>query len=118
MLLFVLIYIANPFATVSSCLRGEKYALQVASTDIRPVVSVLGSRDQLCVKPEVKNAPSNLKTAMCHSLVKKSKCEFFTGSESMFIFYKDFMIRREAKSSIMDIEDMIKFGEKSWYLWV
>ena len=44
-------------------------------------MAVLGSRDQMCIKNEVKSAPSGAKTGMCKALVRKDKCEYFKNQE-------------------------------------
>jgi regulator of telomere elongation helicase 1 len=65
-------------------------------------VAVLGSRDQLCINTKVKEASSGVKTAMCKALVKKQSC----------IPYKEHeKYQNELKGQIMDIEDLVMFGE-------
>ncbi|KAI8893457.1 hypothetical protein BC833DRAFT_608282 [Globomyces pollinis-pini] len=77
---------------------------EIKNTAYSPKTSVLGSRDQLCVKNTVKMAPTNAKTSQCKSLVKKNQCEYYIGSESL-------AAQRDMKENIRDIEELIVFGE-------
>ncbi|KAG7204915.1 hypothetical protein KM043_005307 [Ampulex compressa] len=68
--------------------------------------TVLGSRDQLCIHPEVsKETNSFQKVHMCHSKVKSRTC----------FYYNNVELRKEDpifKQEILDIEDLVKAGQK------
>jgi len=70
-------------------------------------VSILGSRDQLCVNPAVMEAPSSReKLHMCQARVKSKTCTFHQNVEKS----KE---RPELRDNeIMDIEDLHKLGKK------
>lgn len=68
--------------------------------------AVLGSRDQLCIHPEVsKEASSFNKVHMCHSKVKSRTCFYYNNVEAR----KDDPI---FKQEVLDIEDLVKVGQK------
>ena len=70
-------------------------------------VSILGSRDQLCVNPAVMEAPSSReKLHMCQARVKSKTCTFHQNVEKS-------KVRPEfVDNEIMDIEDLHKLGKK------
>ncbi|XP_076624502.1 regulator of telomere elongation helicase 1 isoform X2 [Colletes latitarsis] len=69
-------------------------------------VAVLGSRDQLCIHPEVsKETNTSNKVHMCHSKVKSRTCFYYNNVET----------RKEDpffKQQLLDIEDLVKAGHK------
>ncbi|XP_012148049.2 regulator of telomere elongation helicase 1 [Megachile rotundata] len=69
-------------------------------------VAVLGSRDQLCIHPEVsKETNSSNKIHMCHSKLKSRTCFYYNNVET----------RKEDpffKQEVLDIEDLVKAGQK------
>lgn len=68
----------------------------------------IGSRDQLCVHPEVQKETGNAnKLHLCRVKVETKSCGFYNRVEKM----KDFPELHESK--VMDIEDLVKFGEKN-----
>ncbi|XP_037820770.1 regulator of telomere elongation helicase 1 homolog [Lucilia sericata] len=68
---------------------------------------VLGSRDQLCINPNVMAEQENAnKIQMCKYLVQNHKCSFLLRNESRKTV-ADF-----CDSSIMDIEDLVKVGQQ------
>ncbi|XP_058443866.1 regulator of telomere elongation helicase 1 homolog [Malaya genurostris] len=68
---------------------------------------ILGSRDQLCIHPEVSKEEGNsAKTYLCKAKIQSRTCSFYSRVESC----KE---RPEITgSSIMDIEDLVKTGTK------
>lgn len=68
---------------------------------------VLGSRDQLCIHPEVSKEEGNsVKTNLCKAKVQARMCSFYSRVESC----KE---RPEVMGqAIMDIEDLVKVGTK------
>ncbi|XP_054004616.1 regulator of telomere elongation helicase 1 homolog [Hylaeus anthracinus] len=69
-------------------------------------VAVLGSRDQMCIHPEVsKETNTSNKIHMCHCKVKTRTC----------IYYNNVETRKEEplfKQEVLDIEDLVKAGQK------
>lgn len=69
--------------------------------------AVIGSRDQLCIHPDVVQEVGNSnKLYMCRAKVKAKMCGFYSRVEGK----KDNVDFRE--SGIMDIEDLVKTGTK------
>ncbi|XP_067000771.2 regulator of telomere elongation helicase 1 homolog [Anabrus simplex] len=69
-------------------------------------VAVLGSRDQMCIHPEVSREPSNsMKVIMCRAKVNSKTCHFYNNVERK----KDDIANQ---SGILDIEDLVKVGRK------
>ncbi|KAG0710780.1 Regulator of telomere elongation helicase 1 [Chionoecetes opilio] len=69
-------------------------------------VSVIGSRDQLCVHPEVsKETNNNSKVHMCQVKVKAKTCHYYNQVEAK---RED----PELRLGILDIEDLVKLGKK------
>jgi len=69
-------------------------------------VSILGSRDQLCVNPAVMEATGRDRVNMCQVKVKAKSCTFHQNVEKA----KD---REELRDNqLMDIEDLHKLGKK------
>ncbi|KAG5343499.1 RTEL1 helicase, partial [Acromyrmex charruanus] len=68
--------------------------------------AVLGSRDQLCIHPEVSKETSSFnKIHMCHAKVKSRTCFYFNNVEAR----KDDPV---FKQEVLDIEDLVKVGQK------
>jgi regulator of telomere elongation helicase 1 len=74
---------------------------ELRNTGYNPVVSVLGSRDQLCIHEEVYKAPSFAKKGLCRAKVSKKACSFYAGSKT------------RKTVDIMDIEQLADFGKKN-----
>ncbi|KAG6462174.1 hypothetical protein O3G_MSEX013091 [Manduca sexta] len=69
--------------------------------------TVLGSRDQMCIHPEVSKETNNMnKVHMCQLRVKSRTCHFFNNVESK----KD--DRSVKGDEILDIEDLVTVGKK------
>lgn len=69
--------------------------------------AVLGSRDQMCIHPEVSKEPNNNnKVNMCQLKVKSRTCFFYNNVESK----KD--DRAVRGDDILDIEDLVGVGKK------
>ncbi|XP_017484013.1 PREDICTED: regulator of telomere elongation helicase 1 homolog [Rhagoletis zephyria] len=68
---------------------------------------VLGSRDQLCIHPEVMREQGNSnKVQLCKLRIQTRTCTFYNRVESK----KDSAELKE--SSVMDIEDLVRVGQK------
>uniref|UniRef100_A0A2S2P209 Regulator of telomere elongation helicase 1 homolog n=1 Tax=Schizaphis graminum TaxID=13262 RepID=A0A2S2P209_SCHGA len=69
-------------------------------------VGIIGSRDQLCIHPEVmKEATSSVKIALCRAKVSTRTCQFYNNVE---------LKSQEAfvENGIADIEDLVNKGKK------
>nr|XP_032622388.1 regulator of telomere elongation helicase 1 isoform X7 [Chelonoidis abingdonii] len=79
---------------------------ELKSTVYRPKVCVLGSREQLCINPEVKRQESNhIQIHMCRMKVMARTCHFYNNVEEK-------STEKELTNSILDIEDLVKNGNK------
>ncbi|KAJ8369653.1 hypothetical protein SKAU_G00096810 [Synaphobranchus kaupii] len=79
---------------------------ELKNTSYRPKVCVLGSREQLSIHPEVMKQESNhAKVYMCRSKVASRSCIFYNNVEEK-------STDKEIINSIMDIEDLVKLGNK------
>ncbi|NXP18751.1 RTEL1 helicase, partial [Scytalopus superciliaris] len=73
---------------------------------VYPKICVLGSREQLCIHPEVKRQDSNhMQIYMCRMKVMARACHFYNNVEEK-------STEKELIESIMDIEDLVKNGNK------
>uniref|UniRef100_A0A8C8B7W6 Regulator of telomere elongation helicase 1 n=1 Tax=Otus sunia TaxID=257818 RepID=A0A8C8B7W6_9STRI len=79
---------------------------ELKNTVYRPKVCVLGSREQLCINPEVKRQEnSHTQIYMCRMKVMARACHFYNNVEEK-------STEKELIESIMDIEDLVKNGNK------
>ncbi|NXH15585.1 RTEL1 helicase, partial [Bucco capensis] len=79
---------------------------ELKNTVYRPKICVLGSREQLCINPEVKRQESNhVQIYMCRMKVMARACHFYNNVEEK-------CTEKELTESIMDIEDLVKNGNK------
>ncbi|PNJ05680.1 RTEL1 isoform 1, partial [Pongo abelii] len=79
---------------------------ELRNTSYRPKVCVLGSREQLCIHPEVKKQESNhIQIHLCRKKVASRSCHFYNNVEEK-------SLEQELASPILDIEDLVKSGSK------
>ncbi|NWX17252.1 RTEL1 helicase, partial [Aegotheles bennettii] len=79
---------------------------ELKNTVYRPKICVLGSREQLCIHPEVKRQESNhMQIYMCRMKVTARACHFYNNVEEK-------STEKELIEPIMDIEDLVKNGNK------
>ncbi|XP_059189945.1 regulator of telomere elongation helicase 1 [Centropristis striata] len=79
---------------------------ELKNTSYSPKVCVLGSREQLCINPEVMRQESNhVKVHMCRSKVSTRSCCYYNNVEEK-------STDRELVNSILDVEDLVKYGNK------
>ncbi|KAG7264351.1 hypothetical protein CRUP_020876 [Coryphaenoides rupestris] len=79
---------------------------ELKSTSYRPKMCVLGSRDQMCVNPEVMRQESNqLKIHMSKAKVASRSCIYYNNLDEK-------STEKELVNSIMDMEDLVKAGVK------
>ncbi|XP_044068758.1 LOW QUALITY PROTEIN: regulator of telomere elongation helicase 1 [Siniperca chuatsi] len=79
---------------------------ELKNTSYSPKVCVLGSREQLCINQEVMRQESNhVKVHMCRGKVSTRSCVYYNNVEEK-------STDRDLASSILDVEDLVKFGNK------
>ncbi|XP_009997011.1 PREDICTED: regulator of telomere elongation helicase 1 [Chaetura pelagica] len=79
---------------------------ELKNTVYRPKICVLGSREQLCIHPDVKRQESNhMQIYMCRMKVMARACHFYNNVEEK-------STEKDLMESIMDIEDLVKNGNK------
>ncbi|XP_073538970.1 regulator of telomere elongation helicase 1 [Phyllobates terribilis] len=79
---------------------------ELKQTKYRPKVSVLGSREQLCIHPDVKKQENNhVKVHMCRSKVSTRSCHYYNNVEEK-------STEKDLTTPILDIEDLVKSGTK------
>ncbi|XP_063064363.1 regulator of telomere elongation helicase 1 [Engraulis encrasicolus] len=79
---------------------------ELRSTSYSPKVCVLGSREQLCINPEVmKQETNHVKVHMCRAKVSTRSCVFYNNVEEK-------STDKEIINSILDVEDLVKAGNK------
>ncbi|XP_041483809.1 regulator of telomere elongation helicase 1-like isoform X1 [Lytechinus variegatus] len=79
---------------------------QLKDTVYRPRVSVLGSREQMCIHPEVLKAESNsAKVHMCRAKVNAKMCHFHNNLDNK-------KGEKAFTEGILDIEDLVKLGNQ------
>ncbi|XP_027623489.1 regulator of telomere elongation helicase 1 isoform X2 [Tupaia chinensis] len=79
---------------------------ELRSTSYRPKVCVLGSREQLCIHPEVKRQESShVQIHLCRRKVASRSCHFYNNVE-------EWSQEQELSSPILDIEDLVRSGSQ------
>ncbi|XP_070600523.1 regulator of telomere elongation helicase 1 isoform X2 [Erythrolamprus reginae] len=79
---------------------------ELKNTVYRPKVCVLGSREQLCIHPEIRSQESlHMQIHLCRTKVSSRSCPFYNNVEEKST-EKDLIDR------ILDIEDLVKNGNK------
>ncbi|KAL1021284.1 hypothetical protein UPYG_G00011180 [Umbra pygmaea] len=79
---------------------------ELKNTSYRPKVCVLGSREQLCINPEVMRQESNhIKVHMCRAKISTRSCIFYNNVEEN-------STDKDLVNSILDVEDLVKAGNK------
>ncbi|XP_026543846.1 regulator of telomere elongation helicase 1 [Notechis scutatus] len=79
---------------------------ELKNTAYRPKVCVLGSRDQLCIHPEVKKQENNhMQIHLCRMKVSSRSCHFYNNLEEK-------STEKDLIDPILDIEDLVKNGNK------
>ncbi|XP_032459723.1 regulator of telomere elongation helicase 1 isoform X2 [Phocoena sinus] len=79
---------------------------ELRNTSYRPRVCVLGSREQLCIHPEVKKQESNhMQVHLCRKKVASRSCHFYNNAEEK-------SLEPELASRVLDIEDLVSSGTR------
>ncbi|XP_054269334.1 regulator of telomere elongation helicase 1 homolog [Macrosteles quadrilineatus] len=69
--------------------------------------AVLGSRDQMCLHPDLAGETGQMKVAMCRMKVSARSCHYYNNLESRKHDQNNF------PTEVADIEDLVKFGNKT-----
>ncbi|KAF8561369.1 hypothetical protein P879_07508 [Paragonimus westermani] len=73
-------------------------------------ISVIGSRDQLCLLPEVRSLESNsAKIFACRVRVQTRTCDYFRN----FDLKRDDVVNTLKANGVVDIEDLVTFGKST-----
>lgn len=79
---------------------------ELKATSYRPKMCVLGSREQLCIHPEVMKLESNhAKIHMCRAKVSTRTCHYYNKVDEK-------STDKEFTEPILDVEDLVKGGHK------
>eukprot|EP01043_Picozoa_sp_COSAG02_P084536 COSAG02_NODE_22352_length_755_cov_1.051829_1_plen_216_part_01 len=97
-----IVYASRTHSQLQQVIRELKLAVRHGSYD--PAMCVLGSRDQMCVHPEVSEQRGVRQKAMCKSHVAGRTCNYREGVDAF--------IRRQQTSEIYDIEDLGELGRR------
>lgn len=98
-----IVYASRTHSQLQQVIRELKLAVRHGSYD--PAMCVLGSRDQMCVHPEVSELRGVRQKAMCKSHVASRTCNYREGVEA-------FIRRRRQRAEIHDIEDLGELGRR------
>ena len=90
---------------------------ELRRTTYRPKIAIVGSREQMCIHPNVKElSSSSAQSTVCNRLTKKKSCEFnLRVPEALNHLKRD---QRDAEKEgseckeqkIMDMEDLVQFA--------
>lgn len=79
---------------------------ELKNTIYRPKVSIIGSREQLCVNNDVlKQETNSAKVHMCRAKVQARTCHFFNNLDAN-------KANKDFTQSILDIEDLVELGQR------
>lgn len=77
---------------------------ELKNTSYRPKICILGSREQLCVHPDVKKlASTTAKNTVCHRKVVHKTCTFYQQVSTA-------SAKTEFSGGIMDLEDIVTYS--------
>ena len=96
-------YASRTHSQLQHVVRELKMAVEGAAS-YDPAICVLGSRDQMCVHPEVSELRGVRQKAVCKAHVAHRSCNYFEGVEAF--------MRRVRPSAIYDIEDLGQLGKR------
>ncbi len=111
--------IAKPSGTRSLIIYASRTHSQLGQvikelkqTGYHPNISLLGSRANLCVHPDVSLQKGNAQRTLCEQLVKAKRCKFKEGITTMATSWCS-QGSMQGSTSIMDIEDLGRFGKEN-----
>ncbi|KAI9203774.1 helicase C-terminal domain-containing protein [Polychytrium aggregatum] len=77
---------------------------ELRNTSYRPRMAPFGSRDQMCIHPQISNAPSSsIMSAQCVKSIRTESCSFYRRVDVV-------AHRQEFAHSILDIEELVSRG--------
>lgn len=82
---------------------------ELKTTCYRPVMSVVASRDLMCVNEDIATYKGRMKNIKCKEVVKKSRCCYYNNREKHNVMN----LRREIvnKRTVVDIEELAEWGK-------
>lgn len=95
---------------------------ELRRTTYRPKIAIVGSRDQMCIHPNVKElSSSSAQSAACNRLTRKKSCEFYLKVPEAVNHLKRKEKEQEnaaldggegcsSDQKIMDMEDLVRFA--------
>lgn len=87
---------------------------ELRRTNYRPKIAIVGSREQMCIHPNVKElSSSSAQSAVCNRLTRKKACEFNLRVPEALNHLKRDQREKEKdceEQKIMDMEDLIRFA--------
>ncbi|XP_062501270.1 regulator of telomere elongation helicase 1-like [Corticium candelabrum] len=99
----VIIYSSRTHSQLSQVIQELK------STTYRPCVSILGSRDQLCIHSQVMKASSNTeKIYQCRMKMQSRTCQFYNNMEN-----RGRAMIKQLSEHVLDIEDLVLEGSRN-----
>ena len=89
----------------------SKVISELKRTAYRPKMTLLGSRQQLCVHPEVRHLSGIAQNHACHALVNAHDCLYYENLAGAVAGRKGGAAMGLPMDSCMDLEDLLRFGE-------
>jgi regulator of telomere elongation helicase 1 len=112
----LIIYASRTHSQLTQVIR------ELRRTTYRPKIAIVGSREQMCIHPNVRElSSSSAQSAVCSRLVRKKACEFHARVPEALNHLKKRVGEKDEdeaasgcssveSSSIMDMEDLIEFA--------
>lgn len=99
-------FVCRNFSRLPDVLCINKIISQVKKEVYKYSITVLGSRDQLCVNPNLSDCHGKERISRCKNLVQNKECRFF----NTYAEKRD-LISNLYKSKVMDIEEWTSEGK-------
>eukprot|EP01127_Copromyxa_protea_P023706 TRINITY_DN8993_c0_g1_i1.p1 TRINITY_DN8993_c0_g1~~TRINITY_DN8993_c0_g1_i1.p1 ORF type:complete len:234 (-),score=34.61 TRINITY_DN8993_c0_g1_i1:245-844(-) len=90
----IIVYASRTHSQLSQVIKELK------ATQYKPRTTILGSRNQMCVHPRVKNLRGNAQNMMCKNLVSDHTCSFYNNVNELKSGLKTYL------PPVVDIEDL------------
>ncbi|CAN8067046.1 unnamed protein product [Agarophyton chilense] len=95
---------------------------ELKQTVYKPSMSILASRDQLCVHPISESLSGSRLNSMCRRITQKRQCRFHTpiASTRPYENQSEELVSKMQQAGVMDIEELREFGKSQcacpWFL--